>query len=146
MVHLGAALSPDMADAARAEEQANPRYRWLGPQPRSTVREILGGCDLLALTSIAEGGANAISEAISAGVPVLSSRIDGSIGLLGPDYPGYFPVGDTAALAALLGRAEREPAFLDRLRQECARVLPLLDPARERAAWASLLEELFPSE
>ena len=50
-----------------------------------------------------EGGANVISESLVARVPVIASEIAGSIGLLGRrDYPGYFPVRDTAALAALL--------------------------------------------
>ena len=55
-----------------------------------------------------------ISEAAVAGVPVLASRMDGNVGLLGADYPGYFPVGDTEALARLLERLEREPRFVAR--------------------------------
>ena len=58
----------------------------------------------MVLSSLSEGGANVISEAVAAGVPVLASRIDGSVGLL-DDYPGYFPVRDTAALARLLERS-----------------------------------------
>jgi len=42
-----------------------------------------------------EGGANVISEALALGVPVLSSCIGGSLGLLGADYAGYFRAGDT---------------------------------------------------
>jgi hypothetical protein len=34
-----------------------------------------------------EGGANVISEAIVDGIPVIASRIDGSVGLLGAEYP-----------------------------------------------------------
>ena len=94
------------------------------------------------VTSRLEGGANVISEAIAAGVPVLSSRIDGSIGLLGPDYPGVFPVGDTDALAALLVRCERDAAFLRALAERCVALRPLVDPARERASWRALLAEL----
>ena len=48
-----------------------------------------------------------IMEAVTAGTPVLASRIDGNIGMLGEDYEGYFPVGDAAALAALIGRCRR---------------------------------------
>ena len=51
-----------------------------------------------------EGGANVVIEAVRSGVPVLASRIDGNVGLLGADYDGYFPVGDAAALAALMRR------------------------------------------
>ena len=59
----------------------------------------------MVISSLSEGGANVISEAAVAGVPVLASRIDGNVGLLGADYPGYFPVGDTEALARLLRTA-----------------------------------------
>ncbi len=105
VLHVGAALSPDMAVQARAEAAANPRYRWLGDLPRWRALRILARCRLLVLTSRLEGGANALSEAIAASVPVLSSRIPGSVGILGADYPGYFPAGDTDALAVLLARA-----------------------------------------
>ncbi len=112
MVHLGAALSPEMAEQARAEMTENHRYRWLGDLPRWKALRILGRCRLLVVSSKMEGGANAISEAIAASVPVLTSRIAGSIGILGADYPGMFEVGDTRALAALLERLSWTAAFM----------------------------------
>lgn len=66
-----------------------------------------------------EGGANALGEAIVAGLPVLASRIPGSIGILGDDYPGYFRVGDTRELAHLQLRCETEPPFLADLTTRC---------------------------
>ena len=95
--------------------KANPRYLWRGDRPRADVRRLLGRARAVVLSSLSEGGANVISEAVAAGVPVLASRIDGSVGLLGRDYPGYFPVGNTAALARLLHRIETDPDFLTRL-------------------------------
>jgi putative glycosyltransferase (TIGR04348 family) len=142
VLHLGAALSPEMAEQARSEAAVNPRYRWLGEMPRGRALRLMGRCRLLVLTSESEGGANAISEALAASVPVLSSRIAGSIGLLGADYPGYFPVGDASALAKLLERAESDSDFYRTLQQWCARLRPLIDPARERQSWADLLMEL----
>lgn len=143
VVHLGAPLEGGMAGRARAETDANPRYRWLGEAPREEALRVLAASRLLVLTSELEGGANVVSEALAAGVPVLSSRIDGSVGLLGPDYPGYFPVGDAAALARLLRRAETDDGGLyGELAARCAARAELVDPARERAAWAALLDEL----
>ena len=89
-----------------------------------------------------EGGANVVSEGIVAGVPVLSTRISGSIGMLGPDYPGYFEIGDTAGLAALLHRAETDSVFLGNLRDRVTKLAPLYRPAGERDAWRKLLQEL----
>jgi len=143
VLHVGAAIEPGTAVRARAEHRRTPRYRWIGERPHAEALKILARSRLLCLTSKLEGGANVISEAAAAGVPVLSSRIDGSVGLLGPRYPGYFPVGDTRALAALLLRAETDPAFYAELRRGVRVLARLVRPARERAAWASLLAELL---
>jgi glycosyltransferase involved in cell wall biosynthesis len=99
---------------------------------------------VLVVSSWLEGGANVVSEAIAAGVPVLASRIAGSVGMLGEEYPGYFPAGDTAALAALLHRAETDAPWREDLQARCRALQPLVDPARERQAWRELLAELVP--
>ncbi len=140
--HLGAALDPGSAAAARAEVEATWRYHWLGERSRQETLRRVAGARLLVLTSRHEGGANAVSEAIACGTPVLSTRIDGSVGMLGPEYPGYFPVGDAPALAQLLTRAESEAGFLDSLRAGVEAVRPLYAPEQERAGWAALLAEL----
>lgn len=142
VLHLGAALSDDMASQARDEERSNTRYRWLGDVPRGKAMRILARSRLLSLTSLLEGGANVIGEALAMGTPVVSSRIAGSIGLLGEDYPGYFSTGDTRELANLLHRAETEAEFLADLTARCQSKRHLFDPAEERRRWAELLAEL----
>ena len=141
VLHLGGAMSDEMARRAQAEMARNPRYVWLGEQPRARVRKALMRSRLCVLTSRLEGGANVVSEAIVAGTPVLSSRIAGSVGLLGEDYPGYFKTGNTRELAGLMSRAESDPAFLSELKERCEQLAPLFDPAREEAAWTALLKE-----
>lgn len=132
-----------MERQARAEMKANPRYRWLGELPRGQALRVLARSRLHVLSSQMEGGANALCEAIACSVPTLASRIPGSVGILGPNYPGYFPVGDTKSLARLLRRAETDAKFLARLRSWCDRLKPLVDPDREREAWRRLLAELM---
>jgi glycosyltransferase involved in cell wall biosynthesis len=90
-----------------------------------------------------EGGANALGEAIVAGLPVLASRIPGSMGILGDDYPGYFQVGNTRDLTRLMLRCETEPQFLADLSNRCHGLAALFDPSREQSAWVDLLNELF---
>jgi putative glycosyltransferase (TIGR04348 family) len=111
VLHVGQALSDDMARRAQTEMAENRRYRWLGELPRWRALRVLARSHLLVLSSLSEGGANAISEALAMRVPIVASHIPGSIGLLGEAYPGYFPVQDTAALAHLLYRAETDTAF-----------------------------------
>jgi putative glycosyltransferase (TIGR04348 family) len=145
IAHLGAAENAQWAEMAAAEMRSNPRYVWRGDRPRAEVRRLLGSARAMVLSSISEGGANVISEAAAAGLPVLASRIDGSVGLLGREYPGYFPVGDTEALARLLQRIEREPAFLKRLHRAIIQRASLFRPAVEKAAWKTLLHEIVPA-
>lgn len=142
VVHAGQALSSDWARRAAAARRRDPRYRWLGEVPRWRARRILARSRLLVLSSRMEGGANVISEAVVEGVPVLASRIPGSVGLLGARYPGLYPVGDTEALARLMHRAETDSAYYGRLLGWCRRLAARFDPAKERAAWERLLAEL----
>ncbi len=143
VIHIGGALSVEMEKRASAEAAANPRYRWLGETPRWKALRILSRCRIHVLSSEMEGGANAVTEAIACSVPTLSSKIDGSIGLLGEDYPGYFPFGDTRALASLLERAETDPAFYEALSERSERLRPIADPLRERRSWEDLLREIL---
>jgi putative glycosyltransferase (TIGR04348 family) len=142
VLHAGAALSAEEAAAARHEQAGNPRYRWLGPLPRWRALRLLARARALVLTSRLEGGANVVSEALACKVPVLSSRIPGSIGILGAAYPGYFEAGDTRGLADLFARAENGRAFLADLRARCSSLASLVSPARERESWRQLLREL----
>jgi putative glycosyltransferase (TIGR04348 family) len=142
VLHLGAALSGSMARRARAETERNRRYRWRGDLDRWSALRILARSRLLVLTSRMEGGANVLSEALAASTPIIASHIPGSIGILGTDYPGTFPVGHTRALAALLWRAESNPSFYRSLQRRCRRLRRLVDPTLERRMWRRLLGEL----
>jgi len=144
VVQIGRAYSADSAAKATAEMAANPRYLWRDDVPRAAVQSLLRRSHAMVLSSISEGGANVISEAIVAGVPILASRMDGNVGLLGADYPAYFPVGDTRALARLMRRIEVDRRLVVTLRRAIARREPLFRPEREVAAWRELLASLEP--
>ena len=142
VLHAGAALSPDMESEALAKTKSNPRYGWLGELPRWKTLRLLAGSRLLVLTSQMEGGANVVSEALACSIPVIASRISGSIGLLGEDYPGYFPVGDTQALADLLHRLETDQSFYLSLKAWCHRRKEIVSPDREKQSWECLLQKI----
>ena len=140
--HVGAALEPALGAEATALAHACPRYRWLGAMPRGAARRRIQAAHVLVHPSRIEGGANVVIEALRSGTPVLASRIDGNVGLLGDDCGGYFPLDDAAALAALLQRARDEPALLAGLQAQCAARAALFDPEREGAALIALVEVL----
>jgi len=143
VIQAGAAMTRQQELRALAEMKTNPRYQWLGEQTSSRTRRTMSRSRLSVLSSRLEGGANALGEAIIAGIPVLASRIPGSVGILGDDYPGYFETGATADLARLMSRAETDPVFLRELKRACDQLVELFDPVREEASWLQLLDELL---
>lgn len=142
VVHLGRAHDGDWGRAAQAELAGNSRYVWRGEVPGWQVRRQFARSHAMVISSMMEGGANIVSEAIVCGVPVIASRIDGNVGLLGDDYEGYYPAGDERALADMLYRAEIEPAFLKKLAAQCRAKRTLFTPAAEKAAWRKLMKDL----
>jgi putative glycosyltransferase (TIGR04348 family) len=109
--HLGSALSEEMAGTAELAQSKLPRWNWAGDVPHRTVLKRLSRARLMVISSVMEGGANVICEALAADVPVLASHIPGNIGMLGEDYPGYFAAGDEKQLATLLSMAELDADF-----------------------------------
>ncbi len=143
ITHIGKALDPMLGTLAQQTMQACPLYRWLGPLPRTSARRHIAQAHALIHMSRMEGGANVVIEAIRCGVPVLASRIDGNVGLLGANYGGYFPVGDASALARLMQRAASDETFITHLRAQCALREPRFTPATERAAVRALLADML---
>ncbi|OYY94351.1 MAG: glycosyl transferase family 1 [Hydrogenophilales bacterium 28-61-23] len=139
--HIGGALQIGMAEQAQTLAVEIPRWRWLGALAHGETRRRIARSHLLVLSSRMEGGANVICEAVMAGTPVLASRIPGNVGMLGVDYAGYFPLGDEAALAELMLRAESDAAFYRLLAEQCAARAYLFEPALEAASVQALARE-----
>ncbi len=129
---VGAALQPDLAQAARAAQQSVAGYHWLGNLPRAAARQHIKRAHVLVNSSLMEGGAQVILEAVQSGTAVLASAVSGNIGMLGADYEGYFPAGDDRALASLLQRCATQPALLARLEQQCRARAHLFSPDLEK--------------
>jgi putative glycosyltransferase (TIGR04348 family) len=141
--HIGAALDPALGAQAAAGAAELPGYRWLGPLPHGLTRGRIQQAHLLVHASRMEGGAHVVIEALRSGTPVLASRIDGNLGLLGDDYPALFEVGDDAALAAWLRRLRDDPAMLADLRQRCDARAGRFAPEAESATLHRLVAELL---
>jgi len=142
VTHLGKAHDKSWAKKARDEGKRNPRYAWRGEVSYAAVRREYQKTHLMVMSSVMEGGANVISEATVAGVPVVASNIPGNIGLLGADHPGLYPVKNTNALRDLLLRCEQDPAFLRRLTSCSKKLAKKFTPAKERDGWRRVLAKL----
>ncbi len=138
----GGAREPDWEEKARLLEAQTERFTWLGPLERQEMWGRLRSSHLTVNSSELEGGANAVVESLAVGVPVLATDMPGNRGLLGADYPGYFPVGDTAGLAALLRKFETEATFRHELLEATMRLRNTFSPEREQAGWVGLLRAL----
>ncbi len=143
LVHVGGDKDAMLAKAFRERALSDPRVSLAGIQTHPRTRQIIRRSRALLLPSLMEGGANVLIEAVTSSVPVLASRIPGSVGMLGERYDGYFEVGDDAQLARLIHRCQVDPAFDDHLRAQCALRAPLFDPRRERAAVRVLTHNLL---
>ncbi|WP_449287266.1 selenoneine biosynthesis selenosugar synthase SenB [Marinobacter sp. PE14] len=130
----GKAQNDAWHNKAEREMTENPRFHWLGELDKTRTRQLMANSQLMVISSVMEGGANVVSEACRAGLPVLASDIPGNVGLLGRDYAGYFPVGDEQALAGLLQHAETEPAFLESLKAQVGNLAERFLPEKEQAS------------
>jgi putative glycosyltransferase (TIGR04348 family) len=143
LVHLGAAIDPDLTEEVKRESSECPRYEWRGHGSRLEALTLLASSHAAVLPSVNEGGANLITEAFAMGTALIASDIPGNVGLLGEDHPALFPSGDTVALAALFTRLEREDGFLETLSARSRERAWISAPSRERESWEELLGELF---
>jgi putative glycosyltransferase (TIGR04348 family) len=139
--HYGKAHTKSWERNARLEMARNRRYQWHGEVSQSLLQVRFSQADLLILPSRMEGGANIISEAIVAGLPVISSNIEGSLGLLGDNYVGYFEVENTQQIKQMLLRCESDFKFYQTLIRQCKSRRYLFNPKREKNCWSQLLAE-----
>ena len=115
-----------------------PHFQWRGPVAQEELWEEMTLADAFLNASSEEGGANAVCEAMTLGLPVIASRIGGNVGLLGDEYQGYFTPGDSDALALLL---ENPP--LEKLKKQILARQDLFTEEREAREWGDLVAELL---
>jgi putative glycosyltransferase (TIGR04348 family) len=141
VISAGKAHTPEWEHKALVEQSANPRFEWLGEVDQTAIQALMSHCRAMVISSVMEGGANVVSEACRAGLPVIASDISGNIGLLGDDYPGYFPVGDDTELARALQRVEDSPDFLGELERRVTDLAGCFTSEAEQAALLAAIEK-----
>jgi putative glycosyltransferase (TIGR04348 family) len=144
LVQVGGALDERMHAEALAWQAREKRYRWTRSVPHARALRWMASSHALVVSSVMEGGANVISEAIALGVPVLASKIPGNVGMLGGRYRGYFETGNEAALARLIKRCRTDSAFYARLRKDVSSRRAQFSQAAELQAWQRVLSAVSP--
>jgi putative glycosyltransferase (TIGR04348 family) len=143
VIHMGKAMSPGMKSLAKAYNKELKNYHWLDELSHAETLQQLSRSHLMVISSLMEGGAHVVTEAIAIGVPVIASDIPGNRGLLGDDYPGYYPVGNAKALALMLQKAEFEPLFYKSLEAHIKKRVNYVQPSLEKRSIKSLTERLL---
>ncbi len=67
--HYGMAMSPQMDKLASQYNARLPRYQWLGKKTHAATMQALSRSHLMVITSLMEGGAHVVTEAIAIGIP-----------------------------------------------------------------------------
>lgn len=142
LTHIGRDRGDCFGEQARQWLEREPRYHWLGELPHEETLRRIHRADLTLNTSIIEGGANSILEAIMCGVPILASDIEPNVGQLGEGFPGLFGVGDAAALAGLIERCYRDAGFLNEVRSATIARQPMFTREAEASAWMAAIGEV----
>ena len=151
--HIGDALEPALGQAAQDTAQLCPHYQWVGGLSHSQTRQAIQRAHVLLHPSQMEGGAHVVMEAITSGTPVLASHVAGNVGMLGPEYGGYFPWNDSSAATALLRQCRHSldmdlhnpHNLLTQLTAQCEQRAPLFAPVREALALQTLVARALAS-
>jgi putative glycosyltransferase (TIGR04348 family) len=144
VVQVGEALDERMRAEARTWQARETRYRWTGSVPHARALRWMAASHALVVSSIMEGGANVISEAVTIGVPVLASKIPGNVGMLGARYRGYFETGDEHALARLIERCRSDTALYAALREGVIARRTQFSQKAEIDAWRRVIALVSP--
>ncbi|HVX14632.1 MAG TPA: glycosyltransferase family 4 protein [Pirellulales bacterium] len=102
-------------------------FQFTGLVPPERIPELIGAMDIVVHTSLREGLARVLPQALISGKPAVSYDIDGAREVVIPGETGYLlPPRDIAGLQAAIGELAADPDLRDRLgaagRRRCAEV------------------------
>lgn len=143
-VLVGPVLDPAEGERVAALLSPHPWASYLGPVPHGEACALLAGADVALNSSVSEGGmSNAVLEAMSLGVAVLASDIEGNRSVItdGEDGLLYRSEGELAARAAAL---MDDPALRARLGAEARRrIAERYPPEAEIEGYLALYRSLL---
>ncbi len=122
-------------------------FQFTGLVPPRQIPELIAGMDILVHTSLREGLARVLPQALIAGKPVVSYDVDGAREVVIDDETGFLlPPRSIEPLAAALCRLAEDPALRDRLgSQGRARFTEMFRHERMTRELRSLYERLLTS-
>jgi glycosyltransferase involved in cell wall biosynthesis len=140
-------LAGDGPDAEKLRERSHDlgldgRARFLGPQSRQTVFELLRAADAVVLSSKWENFPHVLVEALAVGTPVVSTDTGGVPEIVRDGENGLLvPTGDPDALAEAITRYFADAELQQRLRAAAAGSVERFAPDRIYARLEQLLRD-----
>ncbi|MCP4005281.1 MAG: glycosyltransferase family 4 protein [bacterium] len=139
-IHGSGSAGPDLM----SEIERDPRMNISGPYEAADLPQILSGIDVLVLPSLSENYPVVAREALSAGVPVLASRVGGIPEIVSHEKNGLlFDPRDPNELEYWLRQLISQPERIAELRAGIGAVKTIDQDAHE---WRSRYKEAIPSE
>ncbi|MGJ8657869.1 MAG: glycosyltransferase [Akkermansiaceae bacterium] len=142
LVLLGKEVDVDSGEIARKWEVEDSRFQWLGGVSYKESLKWMQRSVVTINTSLMEGGANSVGESIVLGVPVLASKVEGNVGMLGEDYVGYFSANSEQELAELMYRVLNDQCFLSKLRDQVGVRSKRFLRESETKDWVNLIQKI----
>ncbi len=139
---LGKEVDPGLGKLAEGWQVRDPRFKWLGGLGYVETLGWMKRSVVTVNTSLMEGGSNSVGESIVLGVPVLATRIEGNVGMLGEDYAGYFDVDDEQGLSDLMYKVLNDPSYLEMLREQVRVRGEKFSRENEARDWVSVIERI----
>jgi glycosyltransferase involved in cell wall biosynthesis len=129
-------------DALVAELGLGDRVRFLGPQPREAVFELLAAADAELLSSSWENFPHSLVEGLAVGTPVIATDVGGVGEIVTDGVSGLLvPPQDADALAAAIRRFFDDAELRDRLRAAAPGSVAAFEPERVYTRVEQLLGE-----
>ena len=129
-------VGPRVARDCPALDRVVRAHRWIPPVPHARVLELMATHDVLVFPSIVEGFGLVITEALSCGLPVITTPHTGGADLMADGRDGFIvPIRDPDAIADRLVRLAEDPGLLAAMSREA------LDTAR-RNPWRRYEERI----
>ena len=142
LVLAGDGPDADKLRALAGELGLEGRARFLGPQPRATVFELLRAGDAVVLPSKWENFPHVLVEALAVGTPVIATAAGGVTEIVRDGENGLLvPPEDPEALAAAIRRYFADGELRERLRRGAPQSVERFSPERIYGRLEELLRE-----
>jgi L-malate glycosyltransferase len=142
VVFAGTALEPEVLDDLMRETSEMPWAEYLGDLPHDHIPDLMRRSDVVVSTSFSEGMSSSILEAMSLGVPVLASKIEGNKAIIEDGVDGLLFDSETDFIQQM-ERLIEDPELRKRL---TANALKRIErdhmPSQEAQSYLTLYKEV----